>query len=191
MTQTTFDHASRVGISDTPTGFGLLSRLNHWITAGFFLGALGLGLLLGYGELPRETAGSSMQWHKALGLMVLLWGSWRIVWRLFQRVPEAAARTPIWQALTAKVVHVGLLIATLAMPVSGIMMSLAAGRDLSVFGVTLLPALDAIPWAETLAERVHETAPPFILLFLILHIGGALKHHYVDRDATLTRMTRG
>lgn len=35
------------------------------------------------------------------------------------------------------------------------------------------------------------TAPPVILLMLALHIFGALKHHFIDRDTTLRRMTAG
>lgn len=175
---------------DGPASYCLMSRLNHWITASAFLAALGLGLLLGYGELSREAAAPLMQWHKALGLLVLLWGGWRIVWRIAQGFPRSTSAASTAQHLAAKAVHIGLLTATLAMPVSGVLMSLAGGRDLTVFGAALLPALGDIPWLGTLAEAVHRNAPPVLLLFLILHVGGAMKHHFFDRDTTLARMIR-
>ncbi|MEM1432079.1 MAG: cytochrome b [Pseudomonadota bacterium] len=175
----------------TTTHFGLLSRLNHWITAAAFLGALGLGLLLGFGELSREAAGPYRDWHKALGLLVLVWGSWRILWRMIEGFPEPAAPAPLWQEIAAKAVHIGLLAATLALPVSGMLMSIAAGRPLRVFGVEVLPALGDVAWLDEVASAVHESAAPVLIVLLALHIGGALKHHWVDRDETLTRMVRG
>ena len=177
-------------LRDVPNGYGLISRLNHWITAGVFLGALTLGLLLGYGELARETAAPMMQWHQALGLLVLLWGGWRILWRIAQGFPHPTTGTSKLEHMVARLVHIGLLAATLALPLSGLLMVLAGGHDLGVFGLTLVPASGEIEWLEELGEEVHEAAPIFVLGLLILHVGGALKHQFVDRDDTLRRMTR-
>lgn len=180
-----------IRMTDGPNRFGALSRLNHWIAAVAFLAALGLGLTLAYAGLDRETAGPLMNWHKALGLFVLGFGIWRVGWRLAQGFPQPAHPQPRWQAMTAKVVHIGLLGAILAMPISGIAMSVAAGRDVVVWSHTVISGITPLPWLETIAETVHEAAAPVLLLLLALHIGGALKHAIVDRDTTLRRMTTG
>lgn len=178
-------------ITDGPTHFGSVSKINHWITAAIFLGALGLGIFIENSELPREAVSPYMQWHKAFGVSVLIYGLWRVGWRVANGFPKPVEQMPAWQDRTAKVVHVGLLTAILAMPISGILMSIAGGRDLSIWGLTLLPSLGKIEWLDTVAKAVHETAPPVILLMLALHIFGALKHHFIDRDTTLRRMTAG
>ena len=146
---------------------------------------------MAYGGLKREAVAPLMAWHKFLGVLVLVFGLWRVAWRMRQGFPEPVASMPRWQRAASKAVHFGLLAAIVAMPVSGILMTIAGGRALIVWGLTLLPSLGKYTWLNAAAGAVHETAPPILLLLLAIHIGGALKHHLLDRDATLRRMIRG
>ena len=77
------------------------------------------------------------------------------------------------------------------MPLSGVVMTLAGGRSLAVWTVTLLPSTGKVAWLHAVAETIHETAPPLLVALLALHVGAALEHHLIDRDATLRRMIRG
>ena len=77
------------------------------------------------------------------------------------------------------------------MPLSGVLMTVAGGHALDLWGVTLLPSFGETPWLDAAAGAVHELAPPLVLALLALHIGGALKHQVVDRNGTLARMTTG
>lgn len=156
-----------------------------------FLGALGLGLVFGLGDLSREAAGPTRDWHKAIGLLVLGWGTWRILWRLVEGFPSTASGTLSWQEVLAKTVHIALLAATVALPVSGVLMSIAGGTPHSVFGLSLLPSLGEIPWLDAAASVVHGIAAPVLIVLLSLHTGGALKHHLIDRDDKLKRMAIG
>ncbi len=176
---------------DRPDAYGLVSRFNHWFTAAGFLAALTLGLVIGYGGLARETVGALMNWHKIFGVIVLGYGLWRVGWRIAQGFPAPAAPMPRWQAAASKAVHVGLLTAIVAMPLSGVLMTVAGGRALSLWGVTLLPSLGEIGWLDAAAGALHQALPPLIVVLLLLHVAAALKHHFLDRDATLVRMTRG
>ena len=168
--------------------FGFVSKLNHWISATLFLGAFAIGLYIENGGLTREAIGPYMQWHKTFGVALLIYGFWRVGWRIAQGFPRGNTGMPRWQAQVAKLIHIGLLAAILVMPVSGVLMTIAAGRDLSIWGVTLLAAQGKIPWLDAVAGAVHGFAPPVILVLLTLHIGAALKHHFIDRDTTLRRM---
>jgi len=176
---------------DSSDSYSTISRLNHWITATVFLGTLGLGLVMAYGGLEREAVTPLMAWHKFFGVLVLVHGLWRVAWRMRQGFPEPVASMPRWQEVASKAVHVGLLAAIVAMPLSGILMTIAGGRALAVWDITLLPSLGEIAWLDSAAGVVHETAPPVLLLLLALHIGGALEHHFMDRDPTLRRMVKG
>ena len=98
--------ASRAALRDGPAAYGLVSRLNHWITAGAFLGALGLGLAMAYGGLAREQIFALMDWHKLLGVIVLLYGCgespggpWKASPPLRRRCPAGRSGPPrrsIW-----------------------------------------------------------------------------------------------
>lgn len=182
-------HASRLG--DTPGFYGRVSRLNHWITAAVFLAALGLGLIMAYAGLARETIGALMDWHKLFGVSVLAYGFWRVGWRIAHGFPAPAGPMARWQAVASKTVHVGLLVAILAMPLSGILMTIAGGHALDVWGLTLLPSLGEIAWLGVATNTVHAFLPWLILALLALHIGAALKHRFINHDATLARMMSG
>jgi cytochrome b561 len=69
-------------------------------------------------------------------------------------------------------------------------MSSAGGFPATFFGLFALPAI--LPKNETLfmiTRTVHAFAAYGILALLALHVAGALKHHFLDKDATLQRMT--
>ncbi|MBT5414276.1 MAG: cytochrome b, partial [Rhodospirillaceae bacterium] len=88
----------------------------------------------------------------------------------------------------ARTVHWLLLLGALAMPIAGIAHALGEGREISVFG---LFSFGRIAPDEALAEwagAVHENAAFALIALIALHLVGALKHHWIDRDGTLTRM---
>ena len=170
-----------------PPSYRPLGKALHWIVALALLGALGIGLSFGW--MPRETRMGLMDPHKALGLTVLVFGAWRFVRRMAIGFPSPASGQPRWQDAAARATHVSLLAATLAMPVSGLLMSAARGRAIDIWGLTIFPALPETSWLSNVAGAIHETAPWFLVALVALHIGAALKHHVVDRDATLARMT--
>lgn len=178
---------------DAETGrYGAVSRVNHWLVGLLFLGALGLGLTFGYADLQRETTGALMPFHQALGVSVLLLGLWRVVWRIAQGFPEPASlNEPRWQRMAAMAAHWGLLAALLLMPLSGITMTIAGGRALEIFGVVLLPSAGEIGWLDAAASWTHGTVGLVAALLVALHVAAALKHHFIDGDATLRRMTHG
>lgn len=174
-------------LNDSSTTYGLVSRLNHWIVAAAMIGMLLSGLVMAYGPFERETVVAIMGWHKAIGVLVLGYGLWRIGWRIVQGFIDEASVMPRWQAVTAKMVHWGLLATVLAMPLSGLLMSLFHGHDVDVFGL-VIPAQGTVEWLADGAGVVHEYAAWGLVALLGLHIGGALKHHFIDHDKTLRRM---
>ena len=50
---------------------------------------------------------------------------------------------------------------------------------------------DAIPVSKTiggLGHEIHELLVPVIIIAILLHVVGALKHHFIDKDDTIRRM---
>ncbi|MFZ1470603.1 MAG: cytochrome b/b6 domain-containing protein [Paracoccaceae bacterium] len=91
------------------------------------------------------------------------------------------------QAVTSKLTHWALLGTVLVIPISGILMSIYNGRDVSAFGL-IIPAQDKVEWIANSAGSTHHFAAFALIGLLILHAGAALKHHLIDRDATLRRV---
>lgn len=168
--------------------FGLISIINHWAVAVLFLSVLGLGFYLDYVGEGRMLRGPWMEVHKATGVILLVVASWRVFWRLRQGFPKDTIEMPAWQHLAAKLVHWILLFAIIAMPVSGILLSLFSERAINVFGLFIIPAQAENQQINWLSSIFHESFAYFAAFIVFMHVGAVVKHHVIDKDDTLQRM---
>lgn len=172
------------------TGYSRTARFNHWISASLVLVMLAVGWTLYAGVLGQDLSGSVRDFHKALGVVVLVFGIWRVGYRLVKGFPPIVEGTPPWQATTARLAHYVLLAGILVMPISGIAWGFYAGRDLDVFGLfTLAGAAVENEALSDLGSAVHFYAGSAVTFVVFVHLLAALKHHYVDKDSTLRRMS--
>ncbi|KAG9600926.1 hypothetical protein KCV01_g7762, partial [Aureobasidium melanogenum] len=126
--------------------------------------------------------------HKSIGLTVLALFLLRLLWRSVDRRPPDEP-APHWQKVIAHIVHGVLYLLIVAIPLSGWAFNSAHGFPLQYFKQFNLPAL--VEKNDELSQ-VLGTAHVYLFWFLLLvvaaHAGGALKHHFIDRDDTLRRM---
>lgn len=167
--------------------WGSVAKFFHWTMALLILGNGIFGLLM-------DLAGNPMQkinWlalHKSIGLTVLALFLLRLVWRFGDKRPREEP-APRWQQMAAHITHAVLYLLIVALPLSGWWFNSVAGKPLQFFKQFNLPALaEANPDHQGLSHEVHEYLFWFLVLVLVAHIGGALKHHLFDRDNTLLRM---
>lgn len=171
--------------------WGGMAMLLHWSIALLVLGLIVVGLWMD--DLPTSpTKIRIYALHKSFGLTVLTLMLLRIVWRLADRRPAYPAAMPGWQRGLASAIHGLLYLLLLAMPLSGWLYNSAANFPLRWFGLFSVPALaGADPQLKASALLAHQWG--FYLLggLLLLHIGAALKHHFINRDFTLLGMLPG
>jgi cytochrome b561 len=167
--------------------WGAISKFFHWVIA---LAIIGNGIF----GLMMDLAGSPMRkinWlalHKSIGLTVLALILLRIVWRAFDRRPPDEPM-PRWQAQAAHAMHAVLYVVILAIPLSGWWFNSVTGKPLQWFKQFNLPALaQKDDTLRHFAHGVHEYLFWFLVLLLLAHVGGALKHHVFDNDNVLRRM---
>ncbi len=159
----------------------------HWATALIFLGALGLGLYIEDLENGPEKF-ELLATHKSLGITVFVIAVIRLLWRLKEGPISSVSVMPKWQTIMAKGVHYVLLVATLLMPLSGLIMSVGGGHAVSLFGLELFAAGEKVEWMSGLGHFIHIQSVNLIILALLLHVAGALKHQFIDKDGTISRM---
>jgi len=165
----------------------------HWLVAVVMLPMLAIGIYMSLAE-----AYGLYDIHKSIGLLALPLLAARAAWRLRQGWPRPLGRYRASERWLAKAIHWCLLLGTLALPLSGMLYSAASGHGFGIFGVTLVPANqdpsdpdEVIPYSQLLSvlgETAHEWVGYGLVVILLLHVAGALKHHLVDRDGTLRRM---
>lgn len=166
-----------------------VSRINHWLVAFVMIAMVVFGIYLEEFVPRGPEKGALIGIHKSIGVLVLLYGIWRVGYRLAQGFLEDASPMPRWQAVSAKVVHWVLLVLVIALPLSGILASYFGGREIGVFGLFTVPAASAPNDALSGAfMNMHGAMGKVILFALVLHVLGALKHHFFEKDTTLKRM---
>ncbi len=160
----------------------------HWLTLALIIAAWAAV------ELHEQFAkGSSWrEWwklmHFTIGFSVLLTVTVRLYVRA--RHPRPALIASRWQALASKAVHALLYLVILAMPLTGMGMRQLAGKDTELFWLFELPQIIAIN--TDLAKQVAWIHKEFLwnslLVLVVIHMAGALWHHFIDKDDTLRRM---
>lgn len=170
-----------------PTRWSTVAKTFHWVTALLILGNGAFAFWMD-GLRPSLQKINMFALHKSIGLTVLALFLLRVLWRAIDRRPPDEP-APRWQKLAAHAVHGVLYLLIIAMPLSGWAFNSAHGFPLQYFRQFNLPAL--VEKNEALSHTLgtlHVYLFWFLLLVLVAHVGGALKHHLVDRDNTLLRM---
>jgi cytochrome b561 len=174
-------------LKSTETRWGSIAQAIHWLMAVAIIGNGVVGLIMD--EMPRGmTKLNTFAIHKSIGLTVLALLILRVSWRLFDRKPTDEPM-PRWQRLAARATHGILYLLMLAIPLSGWIYNSAHGYPLQWFKWFNLPALVEKNQAlSDIAGESHEILFWVIVVVLVAHVGGALVHHWLERDNTFLRM---
>ncbi|WP_316014740.1 cytochrome b [Roseobacter sp. HKCCA0434] len=187
-------------IRNSTRRWGIPSRIIHWLTAGILLWTLGLGVYMTNFVADPLDQFALTQVHKSWGFLVFALAVIRVVWLMLSpKRPALPADTPRWQIGAAHASHAVLYLMIFLMPLSGWVMSAAApiqdllNIDNKVFDWFVLPDpwVPGVEWIENVAAWVHYWSGILLGLTLLAHIGAALKHHFVEKDDVLKRMTTG
>ena len=162
----------------------------HWLLALMILGSFSMGVYMS--DLPVSPNRLKLySWHKWAGVTILALSALRLLWRLAHRPPPDVPM-PAWQAKAAHLTH-GLLYALFfAVPLVGWAYSSSAGFPVVWLGVLPLP--DFVPVDKPLAEilkAAHGNLAWALAGLVLLHVAGAVKHQFIDRDGLINRMRWG
>lgn len=171
------------------------SILLHWIMAIGLIGLIAVGIYME--GLPFSPSKLKLyNWHKWVGVIALALVVLRLLWRFIRPAPALPAQMlstmPRWQQWAHTFTHVGLYALMFAVPLLGMAYSSAAGYPVVLFGLWPLPSLVAADaqLAQTL-KGAHALAAWAMLVLVVLHVAGALKHQLIDRDGLMQRMLPG
>ena len=158
----------------------------HWLIAAAVLVNLCIGIW--HDSLPR--AWGVMPVHKATGITVLALSLARLGWRLTHRPPPLPSIAPPWERTAAHAAHWTLYALTIAVPLTGWMMSSTGTplRPLNWYGLFPIPYLPISPAAGDFGHDAHTFLGYALAALVVVHILAALRHHLILRDSTLVRM---
>ncbi|MGG7566258.1 cytochrome b [Rhodovulum sp. DZ06] len=186
-------------IRNTARTWGVPARILHWGMAGLLLFLVGLGIYTADFVTDTYEQFALVQLHKSWGFVAFALGAARLLWRLVNPAPEMPEGTPALTRLVAHGGHAALYVLMFAIPLSGWLMASASplqelyGVKNMVFGLFELPD-PFVPGDQKLQatlRSVHFWAAMALLAVVAGHAAAALKHHFIDKDDVLRRMTRG
>lgn len=178
-----------MALRNSPTSYGVISIVLHWLVAVAVIGLFVSGLWmvdLGYYDDWYHRA---PELHKSVGVAVLAMVLARFPWRWIGGVPDPVPGARAWETRVTHWVHRLLLLGLLATIAAGYLISTAKGDPVDVFGLFTLPAtITGLPRQADVAGAAHYWLAVALISLAGVHALAALKHHFIDRDATLTRM---
>jgi cytochrome b561 len=178
-------------IENTEDRYGAIALLLHWSMALLVIGLAALGLYMvtlpDVGFNTRKV--TLVLYHKEFGVLAFALLATRLSWRLTHVLPRLVENMPDWQKIAARFVHLCFYGLLFALPMTGYLMSSAAGIPVSFFGLFMIP--DFVHRNADLFQRyvtIHQWLGYVLILFIVVHAGAALRHHFAFKDDTLRKM---
>lgn len=178
------------------TRYSVVAIALHWLIAAAIFVNIWVGWRMG--GVTGLARFELFQLHKSIGFCVLLLSLLRFGWRFFNRPPPLPAHMTVAERHIASIVHMLFYAFMVLLPLTGWIIVSASPLNLP----TLL--FNAVPWPHIpfihdlpLGTRkmieewlgvVHEWMAWTLFVMVALHIGAALKHHFIGRDDVLGRM---
>ena len=183
---------------NTHKGYGVIARVFHVILAFMIIGQLSVGIYMV--GLPNNMKASIYADHKMYGLIALVFIVLRLSWRLFNTLPDLPADTPKWQHFAARSLHRFFYVLMLTMPITGWLMSTAAGYlpvfpgvgkvAFPFFGDAGLCIIGKCYQADAVGQVSHDMHEVFgwvFVLLLVVHTSIALWHLHL-KDGVFQRI---
>ena len=176
---------------NTRSSYGLIAILLHWLSAFTVIGLFAVGFWMVDLTYYSEWYKTAPHWHKSIGLLLFFVTAGRILWRLFTAKPESLTTHKSWEVKSSHVAHFVLYLLLVLIMLSGYLISTADDRGIWVFDWFEIPSLGAIVDDQAdVAGVIHQYAAYSLIGLAIVHAIGALKHHFIDKDSTLTRIIK-
>jgi cytochrome b561 len=185
------------------------AKLLHWLIAIAIFGMFALGWFMA--DIPKEAPKQSVfdifdlgifHWtvseeisprsfyfnlHKSFGVTIFALIIIRILWRLTHTPPALLASYKAIERKLASGAHHLLYLLMFILPLSGVIMAVYSKYGIKWFGMPFIKGLDNNPMRE-IFKSAHEIIGLIMVTIIAIHILGALKHKFIDKDETLSRM---
>ena len=194
-----------MALQNTATLYGSVTKSFHWLTALLIVTVIPLGIIangIAYDindpAIPTtqedvDRAAFLFSLHKTIGLTIFFTALARILWAVSQPKPGLLNGDKPAESFLAGTVHWLLYGSLLLVPMTGWIHHAATEGFAPIwwpFGQNL-PFVPKDPDVAHTFASLHIIFERVLVVALALHVIGALKHHFFDKDLTLRRMLPG
>jgi cytochrome b561 len=175
-----------MALTDEP-GYGIVAKILHWLIFALLVAQYTIGSIMPH--IGRKTVNEGwVSWHFSVGAAILFFIVIRLIWRMVRPVPLLPTMPP-WERLVSGFTHWALYLLVLAMTLLGWAATNSRGWDVNLFGLVTLPKLapTGSEWGHECGD-IHNILVYVLLVFILIHVAGALYHYFVKRDRLAARM---
>ena len=177
-----------------PRGYALPIRILHWLMAVLMIAMIAAGLTMVNGPWNGQfppVRGMLYDFHRGVGILLMVLAIVRIGVKFMvpppSPLPDSISKP---QRLAAEATHLALYVSFIVMPLFGWYATNTWGvSTITVFGLFDLPQI-----AEKNRElgiqllAWHGYMGIAVTVLIVLHIGAALYHQFIQKDGVLLRM---
>ena len=182
-----------MALKNSTTHYGTVTRFLHWavflLFAHQYLSGNFMTRIEGDHTLFGLTQGNYYDWHKSIGVVLLLLAVLRILWRKLTPLPDWS---PVLSPAERAISHWNetlLYACMILMPVSGYLFVMAGDYGIKLFGLhDLVNPIGKQALLADIARIAHIVISYVIVVVASWHIGLGLKHHVFERNGFLRRM---
>ncbi|WOH38261.1 cytochrome b [Thalassotalea fonticola] len=174
----------------TINSYGSISKLLHWLSALTIIGLFALGFWMVELTYYSSWYKTAPHWHKSIGIILLFATAIRMVYKVKQPKVLAIANHSKLVKKASSLTHKLLYLMLIVLMISGYLISTADERAIDVFNWFSIPSLgELFNNQEDISGLIHKYLAYSLIALVVVHAGAAIKHHVIDKDDTLKRMT--
>ena len=159
----------------------------HWLTLALLIVAWYLGDVLVDARVEKDATLIGYFAHALMGGAILLLTILRLTFRGVDGTPPPVGNSVM--DIVARGVHHGLYVLLILLSITGFMTLLTStvGMALVTNAAILLPAEYTGP--SVIPHTVHEILVTVMMVVVLVHILGAIKHQFIMKDGLMRRMS--
>lgn len=176
-------------LRNTTAGYGWLMITVHWLVAVAVIGLFASGWWMVDLSYYSEWYNLAPYLHKSVGLLLVAVMVLRLSWRLADRKPRPLPGHSRFEVVGARLAHWLLYLLTLVVLISGYLITTSDGSSVQLFNWFSVPSVTGeVQALELVVGDIHYWSAWALVALAAVHALAGLKHHFIDRDATLSRI---
>jgi cytochrome b561 len=169
------------------SSYSTVSKILHWLIALIILSMLSISFFL---KDIVDNIPNIYMIHKSFGITIFVLMIVRFIMIKHYGKPKLPEEMPKWERVFARMVQHSFYLLLVAMPICGWLMSVAANKIPTYFELFHLPTFGITPneLLKDLMKQSHNAIAWILITLIGLHVAGALKHYFIDKDNVLQSM---
>ena len=177
------------GTRGNTSGYGIVARLFHWVSALLILGTVPVGVAM-TSEGFLGVSDALYVAHKTIGVVILVLLALRLAWRaITPRPPRLPPSVPKQQRRLAEFTHGFLYVLVALMGVTGYLRVVSGDFPVEILdAIGIPPLISGAPDLSRTLSVVHKVGAYLLVAVVAVHAAAAAHHALILRDGVFSRM---